>query len=178
MTTVVTVLLSAGLWAASLWRFGLGWELPAYLYLASITVPLAVIDLRTMRLPNAVTLTSYPVVAGLLLLPAVIDGAWAAYGRAALGGLALLALYVLLHLVNPAGMGLGDVKLSGPLGALLGWISWNTLMWGALAGFLLGALAGLLLMALGRAGRRSELPFGPAMLAGAWLAILAGPVLA
>lgn len=173
--TAVTILLSAGLWAAALWRFGLTWDLPAYLYLASITVPLAVIDLRTLRLPNAVTLTAYPVVALLLLLPAAIDGRWSDYGRAALAGAALLALYVVLHLINPAGMGLGDVKLAGSLGALLGWISWNALLWGAMAGFLLGAIAGLLLIALGRAGRRSELPFGPAMLAGAWLAILIVP---
>lgn len=175
--TAVTILLTAGLWAAALWRFGLTWDLPAYLYLASISVPLAVIDLRTLRLPNIVTLTAYPGVALLLLLPAAIDGRWSDYGRAAIAGIALLALYVLLHLINPAGMGLGDVKLSGPLGALLGWISWNALLWGAMAGFLLGALAGLLLIALRRAGRKSELPFGPAMLAGAWLAILAGPLL-
>lgn len=170
--TAVTILLSVGLWAAALWRFGLTWDLPAYLYLASISVPLAVIDLRTLRLPNVVTLTAYPAVAALLLLPAAIDGRWSEYGRAVLAGAALLALYLVLHLVNPAGMGLGDVKLSGPLGALLGWISWNALLWGALAGFLLGAVAGLVLIAVRRAGRKSELPFGPWMLAGAWLAIL------
>ena len=175
--TALTVLLSAVLWAAALWRFGLTWDLPAYLFLASITVPLAVIDLRTLRLPNIVTLTAYPVVAVLLLLPAAIDGRWSDYGRAALAGVALLALYVVLHLVNPAGMGLGDVKLSGSLGALLGWISWNALLWGAVAGFLLAAVAGLVLISLRRAGRKSELPFGPWMLAGAWLAILGSPLL-
>ena len=175
--TALTVLLSAVLWAAALWRFGLTWDLPAYLFLASITVPLAVIDLRTLRLPNIVTLTAYPVVAVLLLLPAAIDARWSDYGRAALAGVALLALYVVLHLVNPAGMGLGDVKLSGSLGALLGWISWNALLWGAVAGFLLAAVAGLVLISLRRAGRKSELPFGPWMLAGAWLAILGSPLL-
>lgn len=171
------VALAAALWAAAIWRFGLTWELPAYLYLATITVPLAVIDLRTLRLPNSWTLPAYPIVAVLLLVPAVADGSWGSYGRAALGGVALLALYLLLHVINPAGMGLGDVKLAGPLGALLGWLSWDTLLWGALLGFVLGAAAGLLLIALRRAGRRSELPFGPAMLAGAWLAILAVPSL-
>jgi len=175
--TALTVLLSAVLWAAALWRFGLTWDLPAYLFLASITVPLAVIDLRTLRLPNIVTLTAYPVVAVLLLLPAAIDARWSDYGRAALAGVALLALYVVLHLVNPAGMGLGDVKLSGSLGALLGWISWNALLWGAVAGFLLAAVAGLVLISLRRAGRKSELPFGPWMLAGAWLATLGSPLL-
>lgn len=173
--TVLVVAASAALWAATLWRFGVGWETPAYLYLASITAPLAWIDLRTLRLPNAVTLTSYPVVAGLLLLPAVAAGEWSAYLRALAAGGALLALYVVLHVINPAGMGLGDVKLSGPLGALLGWLSWDALIWGGLAGFVMAAVTGLALIAARRAGRKSALPFGPFMLAGAWLAILTVP---
>lgn len=168
----VVVAASAALWAVTLWRFGIAWETPAYLYLASITVPLAWIDLRTLRLPNAVTLTSYPVVAALLLLPALASGEWSAYLRALGAGGALLALYVVLHLVNPAGMGLGDVKLSGPLGALLGWRSWDALIWGGLAGFVMAAVVGLALIATRRAGRKSALPFGPFMLAGAWVAIL------
>lgn len=154
------------------WRFGLAWDLPAYLYLAAITVPLAVIDLRTQRLPNAFTLPAYPITAVLLLIPAATAAAWASLGRAAACGAAVLALYALLHVINPSGMGLGDVKLAGPLGALLGWVSWNTAMWGTFLGFLLGAVVGLALLVSRRAGRKSALPFGPFMLAGAWIALL------
>jgi leader peptidase (prepilin peptidase) / N-methyltransferase len=68
-------------------------------------------------------------------------------------------------------MGLGDVKLAGPLGALLGWLSWSALALGAFLGFALAAVTGLALIAARRAGRKSALPFGPFMLAGAWLAI-------
>jgi leader peptidase (prepilin peptidase)/N-methyltransferase len=174
MTPLVLVI-SAGLWVATLWRFGFTWETPAYLYLASISAPLAVIDIRELRLPNAVTVTSYPVVAGLLLLPAVADGDGGAYGRAMAAGGLVLALYVILHLVNPAGMGMGDVKLSGPLGALLGWVSWDATLWGTLIGFVLAAVTGVALMVARRAGRKTALPFGPFMLAGAWIALLALP---
>jgi leader peptidase (prepilin peptidase) / N-methyltransferase len=166
--TVLTGLLCAGVG----WRFGLSWDLPAYLCFAAISIPLAVIDLRTQRLPNVLTLPAYPAVAVLLLVPAVAEGRWSDLGRAALGGAALLALFAVLHLVNPAGMGLGDVKLSGTMGAMLGWLSWADVLVGAFVGFVLGAVVGLALMAVGKAGRKTALAFGPFMLAGAWAAIL------
>jgi len=160
------------------WQVGWAWDLPAYLYFAAVSIPLAIIDLRTHRLPNQLTLTAYPILTGLLLLPALAEGSWEDFGRAILAGAALLAFFGILHVINPAGMGLGDVKLSGPMGALLGWGSWSTLMVGTLAGFLLGAVAGLTLMALKRANRKTALPFGPFMLAGAWAAILLSPLIA
>lgn len=166
-------LATGALAAAAAWRFGLGWELPAYLYLAAITVPLAVIDLRTLRLPNVLTLSAYPLVAGLLLLPALLADGWDAYVRALLAGASVLALFVVLHLINPSGMGLGDVKLAGPMGALLGWLSWQTTMVGVVIGFVLVAVVGIVMILARRADRKSALPFGPFMLAGAWIAILA-----
>ncbi len=172
---VVVAVGTVALVVAAVWRFGVSWELPAYVYLAVITTPLAVIDLRTLRLPNAVTLSAYPIVAVLLAIPAIASGSWPPYGRAAAAGAALLAFYVVLHLVNPSGMGMGDVKLSGALGALLGWLSWSALLLGALLGFVLAAVTGLALMVAGRAGRKTALPFGPFMLVGAWVAILLRP---
>ena len=68
-------------------------------------------------------------------------------------------------------MGLGDVKLSGVLGLYLGWLSWAHLVVGAFLGFLVGGVVGIALMAVGRAGRKSMVPYGPSMLAGAWLAV-------
>lgn len=172
VSRALTGLVSALLWTAAAWRFGWAWDLPAYLYLASVSVPLALIDLRVHRLPNSLTLSAYPATATLLALPAAAGGDWPGYGRAMAAAAALLAFYAVLHVINPAGMGLGDVKLSAPLGALLGWLSWATLLRGALAGFLLAAVIGVALMLAKRAGRKSALPFGPFMLAGAWLAIL------
>jgi leader peptidase (prepilin peptidase)/N-methyltransferase len=163
---------TGALTALAAWQLGPGWELPAYVYFAVLSVPLAVIDLRTLRLPNVLTLSAYPIVAVLLLLPAFATGSWDSYLRALLAGAAVLALFVVLHLVNPSGMGLGDVKLAGPMGALLGWLSWQIAMVGVIVGFVLVAVVGIAMILARRANRKSALPFGPFMLAGAWIAIL------
>ena len=170
----VVELAHAALWVVMLWRFGWSWELPAYLYFASVGLALAVIDLDTKRLPNPLTLPSYVVIGALLLLPAVADGQWAAYLTAWLGALALFGFYFLLAVVYPSGMGFGDVKLAGVLGLVLGWLGWSILLVGGFLGFLLGAVVGGALMAVRKAGRKSKIPFGPFMLAGATLAILWG----
>jgi leader peptidase (prepilin peptidase)/N-methyltransferase len=164
----------AALWLVMLWRFGWSWELPAYLYFASVGLALAAIDLDTKRLPNALTLPSYVVLGLFLLLPAVADADWSGYLRAWLAALALFAFYFLLAVIYPAGMGFGDVKLAGVLGLVLGWVSWSVLVVGGFLGFLLGAVVGGGLMLVRKAGRKSKIPFGPFMLAGALSAILWG----
>jgi leader peptidase (prepilin peptidase) / N-methyltransferase len=92
--------------------------------------------------------------------------------------LVLFVAYFLLVFIHPAGMGFGDVKLAGVLGAYLGWIGWGALAVGAFLGFLLGGLYGALLLLLRRAGRKSAIPFGPFMLLGAVVGVLAGSQIA
>jgi leader peptidase (prepilin peptidase)/N-methyltransferase len=75
-------------------------------------------------------------------------------------------------------MGFGDVKLAGVLGLYLGWLGWAPLAVGTLAAFLLGGIVGVALMAGGRAGRKTALPFGPSMLAGALIALFAAAPIA
>ncbi|GGK28580.1 prepilin peptidase [Pilimelia terevasa] len=168
---------TAALFVAVTARFGVDPALPAYLYLAAVAVALAMIDVDVKRLPNVIVLPSYGV-GVLLLLPAVlVGGDWSALVRGLLGMTVLFALYFTLTLVHPAGMGFGDVKLAGLLGLYLGWLSWSSVWVGTLAGFLLGSVVGVALLASGRADRKTALPFGPAMLAGAFLAVfVAAPV--
>ena len=66
---------------------------------------------------------------------------------------------------------MGDVKLAALLGLYLGWIGWGAVVVGAAAGFVIQALLALVLLAGRRIGLRGELPFGPAMLLGAAVAI-------
>ena len=157
---------------------GVTWELPAYLYLTAVGIALAFIDLDTKRLPNALTLPSYPILAALLLLPAVAYGDWSAYLRAMLGAAALFCFYLVLALVYPAGMGMGDVKLAGVLGMGMAWLGWGEWLVGAFLAFLIGALVGLSLMLVRRAGRRTAIPFGPFMVSGALIGIMVGPAIA
>lgn len=170
-------LLTAGVFVMLAAALGGTWALPAFLWLGGVGVALAVIDLDTHRLPNALTYPSYPVALVLLLIPAVVDGSWDAYVRAVAGGAGLGAFYLVLVLVYPSGMGLGDVKLAGVLGIYLGWLGWGVLVVGGFLGFLLGAVSGVALMAARRAGRKTKIPFGPFMLLGALLAILWGAAL-
>ena len=91
------------------------------------------------------------------------------------GGLALFAVYLVLALVSPGGLGMGDVKFAAVIGTMLASRGWTELLLGAAAGFVLAALAAAVLLLTGRARRGTPLPFGPMMLAGAVL-VLALPV--
>lgn len=146
--------------------------MPAFVYIGAVGTVLALIDIEAHRLPDKLTLPSYPIVAVLLLIPAIADGQWGAYGRAWLGALAMFAFYLALALVYPAGMGMGDVKLAGVLGLGLGFLGWPYVIVGLFAAFLLGAVIGIALMIFGKAGRKTAVPFGPFMIAGAILAMV------
>jgi leader peptidase (prepilin peptidase)/N-methyltransferase len=164
---VATALLAA----LTVLRTGLSWELPAFLLLAVVGVLLAVVDLQHRLLPNRVVLPALAAGTALLLLAALADGAWDALLRAVLGAAALFAVYLVLALASPGGLGMGDVKLAALLGLYLGWLGWAAVVLGALAGFVVQAVVALGLLATRRIGLRGELPFGPAMLAGAALVI-------
>ena len=150
----------------------------AYLYLAAISIGLALIDIDTHRLPNSIVLPGYIVIPVLFAAACVLGAEWGSLLRAAIGGVALYGFYFVLRLVRPAGMGGGDVKLAGVLGVSLAWLGWGALAVGAFAAFLLGGIFGLSLIAARRAGRKTAIPFGPFMLAGAWVGIIAGETLA
>lgn len=152
----------------------LGAATTAYLLVAALGVAMAYIDVREHRLPDWLTLHAFAAAAIALGVAAVVDGEWGAYGRAWLAATAALAFYLLLALLRPADLGLGDVKLAASIGLLLGWISWPVLVFGIFAGFVVGALVSIVLLATRRAGRRTAIPFGPAMLAGALVAVVWG----
>lgn len=152
--------------------------LPAYLYFAAIGIALALIDIDCRRLPNAIVLPSYPIVLVLLTAAAAWQHDWAALVRALIGTAALFGLYVVLAMIYPAGMGFGDVKLGGLIGAVLAYLSYPALLVGALAAFLLAAVAGMVLIISRRGSRKTAIPFGPYMLFGALLAIFAADPIA
>jgi leader peptidase (prepilin peptidase)/N-methyltransferase len=151
--------------------------LVAFLYLAAISIALTLIDLDTHRLPNGIVLPAYVVAGALLTVASALASDWGSLVRAGIGMLVLYVFYAGLRLVRPGGMGGGDVKLAGVLGIYLGWLGWPSLIVGAFGAFLLGGVFGVALLASRRATRRTAIPFGPWMLAGAWLGILAGPAL-
>ena len=152
--------------------------LAAACWLAACAVPLACTDLAVQRLPDPLTGAAYAGTAVLLLAAAAVggtQGSWSALVRALLGGLALAGFYLLLMVISPSGMSLGDVKLAASLGTLLAWFGWRLLLAGGFAGFLLGGVFAGALLVSRRAGRKQPIPFGPFMIAGAVLAVVAQP---
>jgi leader peptidase (prepilin peptidase)/N-methyltransferase len=148
------------------------WWWPAPLLLGWGGVLLAAADIRTQRLPDAFTLTAYPVVASLLLLAATATGDASLLARAGAGALLWAGGYAAIRLTAPDAVGGGDVKLAGSLGALAAASSWQGLL-------LAVVLASALTVAVAGPARVlgcRQVPHGPAMLAATWLAILHPPV--
>jgi leader peptidase (prepilin peptidase) / N-methyltransferase len=168
----ITVPLSALAWAAAAAAAGLSAALPAFLLLAAVAVPLALVDLKVLRLPDPLVGTAFLGGAALLATAAVTT---ADTGRLLRGGWAALAcgvVYLLLALVPRSQLGFGDVKLGAVLGLYLGWSGWFAVA----AAVVLAPLVNLPL-ALGALltrpeGRKTSIPYGPAMLGAALVALV------
>lgn len=158
----------------------LGWaragepDLAAFLVLGILGTGMAYVDLRRHLLPDWFTVPALASGAALLGVAALSGGAdpSTAYWRAWAGAGLLLLVYLLLALVYPAGLGLGDVKLAGALGLHLGWLGWSYPVVGTVAAFLIGGVVSIVLLLAGRATRRTAVPFGPSMLLGALVAVV------
>lgn len=161
-------LLTAVLWVmAGVW-FGLDWPLLPALLLVSTLVAIFYIDLDHYIIPNVIVL---PVAAiGLAANVAIAPERWLEFLAA---GLLSATFFFIVALVKPGGMGMGDVKLAGMLGFFLG----KAVLVGLFLGFLIGAVVGVALMAAGVKGRKSRIPFGPFLAAGAVVALFYGAML-
>lgn len=169
-------LVTAMVFAVLAWRLGTTALLAAYLYLGAVGTVLTFVDIAVKRLPDPFTLPSY--VVGPVLLaaaaPFTADG-WPRLAYALVGMAFLWLVYGLQHFLLPNAIGRGDVKLAGVLGLYLGWFGQSTWFIGLLLGFVFGGLAAVGLLLTRRASRKTEIPFGPYMMAGALVAILAHP---
>jgi leader peptidase (prepilin peptidase)/N-methyltransferase len=152
--------------------------LPAFLYLAAISITLALIDIDVKRLPFLIVAPSYPVAAVGLGVASLVDRDGGSAVRALVGAAALWSGYRLLHAISPGGMAYGDVRLAGVLGLYLGWLGWSTLVTGGFFGFVVGGLGGVVVMLSGRGGLKTQIPYGPYMLVGAWIGAVWGAGLA
>lgn len=165
---------TAALFVAVLWKFGLALESLAFAYLAALGVVLTAIDLDVHRLPNVLVLPAYPVLLVLLTAQSAVAGEWWPLAQAGIGGVALSAFYFLAFVLYPGGMGFGDVKLAGVIGIALGWLGWGPLVVGSFSAFLIGGVVGGILLASGKVKRRGGIPFGPWMIVGAAVGVAWG----
>lgn len=147
-------------WSAGAWP---GRWLPVPCLLTAFAVPLALADLRHLRLPDVLTLPAYPAFATALALTGPAPAVRAVAGAALFGG-----VHLLIHLRAPDSLGAGDVKLAAPLGAVLAASGWAALPAAAV-------LAALFTTALACARRRHGVPHGPSLLLATWLCALFPP---
>ena len=167
------------LFAVTAWRFlappgdldADPWALPAYLLFAWLLLVVAVIDARTRRIPNRLTYPLTPVLLVLVGVAAVGNATPGAALRALLGGVAAFAALLVIALISPRGLGMGDVKLAAALGIALGYLSWGHVVLGVFGGFLLGGVIALVLLATRLRSRKDLLPFGPYLAASALLTV-------
>ncbi len=161
-------------------RYGDSWTLAPLLLLAACLVTVSVIDLQVQRIPDRITFPTF-----LLSVPAVIavsiqQDATDRIKAALVGALAYFLFLFVTHLLYPAGMGFGDVKLSAIMGLYLGWLGWTPLLptagplrlvfYALMLGCVLGVVFGLAVQLATR--RRGAFPFGPALALGCFVVIL------
>lgn len=139
--------------------------IPTLLLLPVLAV-VSAIDIRERRIPNRIT---FPVFAGFISLLFLIAIFWEVdpnFSRATVGAALAFLVFLSLHAIYPAGIGLGDVKLSAIIGLLLGWKSFDALMYGIAAIFVLSSLFSIALVLKNRESLQSSIPFAPFMALG------------
>ncbi|PFG34694.1 prepilin peptidase [Sanguibacter antarcticus] len=151
-------------------------RLAALLVVLLPTALAAGVDARTHRLPDVLVLPVYPMLAAVLLVTALVDADGGPAGRVVLAGLVAAAATALLHLVTPAGLGFGDVKLVPPLAALCAWDGWLGPMVWLVASWTSAGVAALVLLVTRQVSRGSSIPLGPHLVVGALVAVVLAPV--
>ncbi len=176
--TVRITVLNALVWGVLAWRVGpLGeWALlPAYLGFAVVGVALAWIDADVHRLPLGLTRPAYVMLLGQLVLASVASGDWAALRRALIAGAVTWFVYFLLALLAAllrSGFGFGDVQLAGLIGLATGYLSaWGPVV-ATYAAFLLSGVYAVWRLVTRRGTRKDDIPFGPWMLLGTFIAFV------
>jgi leader peptidase (prepilin peptidase)/N-methyltransferase len=164
-------LLTAICSALVVWKFGVSWQAGAGLLFSWALIALAGIDVRTQLLPDQITLPLLWLGLLVALVPFFVDAPAAILG-AAIGYLALWSVYWGFKLLTgKEGMGYGDFKLLGALGAWMGpWALLPIILLSSLIGAVVGGTA----LAVQGRDRATPIPFGPFLAAAGWVQFVFG----
>ena len=171
---LIIELATAGMFVLFWAKFGADPVLPAFCVLGAALVALVWIDLHEFRLPREITYTAFALSAVLIVIAGLAGDEPKRIWMAALGAAIALAVMGLIYAVSRGGMGDGDVRLAPLLGLHLGYLNPGIVPVGLFLGFLLGAVIGVIAMIVGKAGRKTALPFGPFLAAGTVVAVFTG----
>jgi len=156
------------------WRFGISWTGAGEAVLAAGLVILGFIDLDHMLLPRRIVYLTLTLVGVAFVIGAASGSQWHRLGVAAICAVVPWALFFAINFISPKALGFGDVRLALLIGFGLGWLGAGYAFLGFVIASVLGSVVGVTLMALGKAGRRTPIPFGTFLAAGALIAALAG----
>jgi leader peptidase (prepilin peptidase)/N-methyltransferase len=165
---LVPELLGAAGFALAGWLGDGGWRVAAVCWLFAFALPAVLVDARVQFLPEVLTWPCLAGVTALCLAQAGADHSATIAVRIVLAGVAVAMVFRVLVLV---GFGFGDVSFAPSIAVVLGFVSWNTVVLGIVAGFCIAGLYVIAAMAAGRRGPTGQVSFGPAMLAGTVLAL-------
>ena len=148
--------------------------IPLVCLVGAACLALAIVDFETMRLPDQIVFTTAVLVVAGVILDGFLSGEWPLL-RAAESALLWALVFGIPWLVTSGrGMGFGDVKFAPVLGLMLGWVGWGESLVGLFSGFLLGSIIGVLLILVAKSEKRRRIPYGPFMVAGTLVGLLAG----
>ena len=165
---------NALLFAATAAQIGFNWELPAFLTLSAGLLALACIDLERLVLPKVIVYLTLALVAGLLVLDAVVTGQWHRLLIALIFCVGWFVVFFLLNAIQPRLLGFGDVRLALVLGLALGWLGWKYVVLGFFSANFIGAIIGIWLIGTKRIGRDQPIPYGLFLAIGTIFAVLCG----
>jgi len=158
---------------AMLQMFGLDWVLVPYLGFLTLSAALIVTDLEEFRIVDRLNLRGTAFLAVVLVGVALLNGDQAALLRGLGGAAAYFGGATLMFMaVRGRGFGAGDVKLAPILGLFTAFISWGTLGWAVFATAVIGGVIAFAMIIAGAAKMKTELPYGPPMILGSWLAFV------
>jgi leader peptidase (prepilin peptidase)/N-methyltransferase len=170
-------LATAALFAGAALRFHATYTAALLALFFAVMLAVAVIDVEVRIVPNRIV---YPSLVGFAILVTVgsvvgdrLDLAGAGLGLLAYGGGLLL-----VAIISPGGMGMGDVKLAGLIGLVLGALGLRYVAVAAAAAILAGGLGAIALVVFTRASRKQAIPFGPYLAGGAVVAAFLAPRIA
>jgi leader peptidase (prepilin peptidase)/N-methyltransferase len=161
-------------------QYGDSLVLVPLLVLAACLVTVSVIDLQLQRIPDRITFPTLAIALPLIVVVSAYYDANATIRGALVGSAAYFLLLFVTHLIHPAGMGFGDVKLALVMGLFLGWLGWDAdfpvlgpvrlVLYALVIGCVLGVVFGLAVRAVTK--DRGGFAFGPALAIGCFVVVL------
>ena len=152
-----------------------------YLVLAALLITVSAIDIACFRLPDRIVLPGLAVSVVIVVAESLRAGQPRRIGFALAGLGIYFGVLLVFHLVSPAGMGFGDVKLAALMGLYLGWLAagyatvFVLVLYALGIGAIVASVVGISLIAIQGMNRRTPIPFGPYLAFGTMVVVLLTP---